>query len=77
MNTRIPTILVLIGAAAMSNAAFAYVGPGAGLTLLGALWGLLLAICAALAFVVMWPLRQWRKRVRAERAAAMASDEHK
>jgi hypothetical protein len=75
MKTRIPAILILIGAATASNAAFAYVGPGAGLTLLGALWGLLAAVCAALAFVVMWPLRQWRKRVRAERSGAIASED--
>lgn len=42
----------------------AYVGPGAGLSLLGALWGLLLAIGAAVAYVVAWPLRRaWRARV--------------
>jgi drug/metabolite transporter (DMT)-like permease len=43
------------------NTASAYVGPGAGLSLLGALWGLLAAIFAALAFVLMWPLRKMMK----------------
>jgi hypothetical protein len=36
----------------------AYVGPGAGLSLLGALWGLAVAILAALAFVIVWPVRR-------------------
>jgi membrane protein implicated in regulation of membrane protease activity len=56
--------------------AFAYVGPGAGLSMLGALWGLLLAVVAALGFVILWPLRRYRRRraqERAEAAAPMAS----
>jgi membrane protein implicated in regulation of membrane protease activity len=36
----------------------AYVGPGAGLSLLGAFWGLLVAIFAALAFVIVYPVRR-------------------
>jgi hypothetical protein len=48
----------------------AYVGPGAGLSLAGALWGLLLAIGTAVSFVLLWPLRRlWRKQ-RAARAEA-------
>lgn len=39
-------------------AALAYVGPGAGLSLLGALWGLVAAIGAALLFIVAWPFRR-------------------
>ena len=52
--------------------AAAYVGPGAGLSLLGAFWGLLLAVVAALGFVILWPLRRMFRRDRAkepERAA--------
>lgn len=48
----------------------AYVGPGAGLSLLGALWALLIALGTAIAFVVAWPLRKMIRRRRAERAAA-------
>jgi hypothetical protein len=36
---------------------FGYIGPGAGLGLLGALVGLLLAVFSALGFIVLWPLR--------------------
>jgi len=44
--------------------AAAYIGPGAGLSLLGAFWGLLLAVGAALAFVILWPLRRMFRRNR-------------
>jgi len=46
--------------------AAAYVGPGAGLSLLGAFWGLLLAVAAALGFVILWPLRRLWRRDRAK-----------
>lgn len=42
--------------------AIAYVGPGAGLTLLGALWGLILAVVVSLGFVLLWPLRRLMRR---------------
>ena len=44
--------------------AAAYIGPGAGLSLLGAFWGLLLAVGAALGFVILWPLRRLFRRNR-------------
>lgn len=60
-------LFVFVLLATACTPAFAYVGPGAGLTLLGALWGLLVAVAAVLMFVIAWPLRQWRKRVNAGR----------
>ncbi|REK19380.1 MAG: hypothetical protein DWQ37_00845 [Planctomycetota bacterium] len=35
-----------------------YIGPGAGLGLIGALVGLFLAVLRALGFVVFWPVRR-------------------
>lgn len=55
---------VSIGTAATAHA---YVGPGAGLSLLGALWGLLLAVGAALLFVILWPVRQMMKKARSKK----------
>ena len=72
MRTKYLLLLSILVALTKSNAALAYVGPGAGLSLLGALWGLLLAAGVALTFVVLWPVRQWRKRLRTRRAAAAA-----
>lgn len=67
-------LFVAILLAAASAPAFAYVGPGAGLTLLGALWGLLAAVGAVLIFVIAWPLRRWRKRVNAARSGVHAGN---
>ncbi|MGP1397734.1 MAG: hypothetical protein ACTS3R_19695 [Inquilinaceae bacterium] len=58
------TIVALAGAMTIFwfGEAQAYIGPGAGLTLIGAVWGLVLAVVAALSFVVLWPLRRvWRR----------------
>jgi membrane protein implicated in regulation of membrane protease activity len=52
----------------------AYVGPGAGLSLLGAFWGLLVAILAALAFVVVYPVRRMM-RARKRPAETMQPDQ--
>jgi hypothetical protein len=60
-------IVAILGAA---SPVAAYVGPGAGLSLVGAFWGLLVAIFAALAFVVAWPVRQLLKRRRGAPAGA-------
>jgi Flp pilus assembly protein TadB len=45
-------------------AASAYVGPGAGLSLLGALWALIVAVAAAVIFLFAWPIRRMRRRKR-------------
>jgi hypothetical protein len=51
-------------AALAATPAFAYVGPGAGLTLLGALWGLILAVVVSVGFILLWPLRRLMRRHR-------------
>ena len=48
-----------------------YIGPGAGLGLLGALIGLFLAVASAVGFIVLWPLRaMFRRRKENQRATA-------
>jgi uncharacterized membrane protein len=37
--------------------AAAYIGPGAGITMLGALWGVVVAVGLALGAVLFWPIR--------------------
>lgn len=50
--------------------AMAYVGPGAGITILGALWSVILAIALAIGAVLFWPIRVLirRRRNRASKA---------
>jgi membrane protein implicated in regulation of membrane protease activity len=60
------TLFCLLAAAALvglaAEPAWAYVGPGAGLSLLSAFWTLLVATLAAIGFLVMWPLRRRLRR---------------
>jgi len=44
--------------------AYAYVGPGAGITMLGALWAVILAVVLAIGGVLLWPLRTLLRKLR-------------
>jgi membrane protein implicated in regulation of membrane protease activity len=67
-----PTMTSLLALAALAAAlpAFAYIGPGAGLSLVGALWAVIAAVGAALFFIVAWPLRRMLRRRREQQADA-------
>jgi len=54
-------LLILLGFWAVP--AFAYIGPGSGLSLLGGLWSLLLGIVLALAAILLWPLKLLLRRL--------------
>lgn len=60
----LPAGLGLVATLAWAAPAAAYIGPGAGLSLLGALWGVFAAIFAALLFLLIWPLRRLLRRNR-------------
>jgi hypothetical protein len=70
VNVLLTCLAVIIAALGAAAPAAAYVGPGAGLSLVGAFWGLLVAIFAALAFIIAWPLRRLLKRNRSAPADA-------
>ena len=53
--------LMLIG---FSQSAFAYIGPGAGVSFLGSVWAVLLGIVLAVAAVLIWPIRYMIRRIR-------------
>ncbi len=50
-----------------------YIGPGAGMGLLGALIGLAVAVGSALSFVLLWPLRKLLRRRRPAASEPAAS----
>jgi hypothetical protein len=62
-------IIALFLVGAWPIAAMAYVGPGAGITLVGALWAVIVAFVFMLGGLVIWPLRallRWRRNARAK-----------
>jgi membrane protein implicated in regulation of membrane protease activity len=73
MTTRLAPLIGLAALLVLPGTAFAYVGPGAGLTMIGALWALVLALFAALFFVVAWPVRRMLRGARHRRAPAVAA----
>lgn len=70
MNLLLSLLACAVIALASANPALAYVGPGAGLSLVGAFWGLLVAVFAAFAFIILWPVRRLFRRRRSAPADA-------
>ena len=52
--------------------ALAYVGPGAGISMLGALWGLVIGVVMAVGVILFWPIRMMIRKNKAKKAAAAA-----
>ena len=59
---------------ALPNIALAYIGPGAGITFVGALVGVVLAVLSAISFILFWPIRKILKRMKARGNAAELSE---
>lgn len=47
-----------------SSSAFAYIGPGAGVSFLGSVWAVLAGIVLALLAILIWPIRYAIRRIR-------------
>lgn len=75
MRTRVITVLLAAGSGAAvclaAQPALAYIGPGAGVSLFGAAFGLIAAVASAIGFVLLWPIRAMLKK---RRAAAQAKN---
>ena len=66
--------LLLITALLLSSPVSAYIGPGAGISVLGSLLGIVVTIVVAIGAIVMWPLRKMLKKRRKSSAEATAGD---
>ena len=61
-------LLILISLV-LSSSAVAYVGPGAGISVLGSLLGILVTIFVAIGAIIFWPVRKFMKRRKARLAS--------
>jgi hypothetical protein len=59
---QLPLALSALALSLAATPALAYIGPGAGITMLGALWGVIVAIALALGAVLFWPIRMMLRR---------------
>ncbi len=81
VSKRAAVIFIAFGlAASLPTVAAAYVGPGAGITAIGALWALIAAVVLTLGGLLAWPIRTLlRRRKKAsekvEKSAPDAIDE--
>jgi len=60
-------VVICLALFALPDIAQAYIGPGAGITFIGALIGLVLAFLSALSFILFWPIRKVWRRMKAEK----------
>lgn len=58
---RLLLALVLL---ALSGAAHAYIGPGAGVSFLGSVWAVLAGIVLTVGAILIWPIRYMIRRMR-------------
>lgn len=73
--SRLVPFVLLLALFSVSGPADAYIGPGAGITMLGALWGVLMAIVLAVGAVLYWPIKMLLRRRRRAGAPVAASEE--
>ncbi|MBC7103352.1 MAG: hypothetical protein H5U13_09060 [Parvibaculum sp.] len=74
MKLRI-SLMILVAVAGYAAPAAAYVGPGAGLSVVSALIGVLLAVGAAIVFVIGWPIRRMLRRRKLAATRRLAQQE--
>jgi hypothetical protein len=74
MTARIFALIGALCALFLPTAALAYIGPGAGASLAGSLFGVLAAIGVALGVVLFWPLRLMYKKIRGNKSVAQNAD---
>lgn len=60
----------LVTSMLLVSPAFAYIGPGAGISVLGSLLSILATIFVAIGAILFWPIRKYLKRRKALRESA-------
>ena len=71
-NNKVKTranILLTVALSLWAGTAAAYVGPGAGITVLGALWGLIIGVVMAVGVILFWPIRMMLRKKKAQKEA--------
>lgn len=53
----------------------AYVGPGAGISVLGALWGLIIGVVMAVGVILFWPIRMMIRKAKANKGGPAPSSD--
>lgn len=71
-TARLGTLIAVGAGACLPGAVLAYIGPGAGITLLGALIAVGAAVLVAVGGVVLWPLRAYLRKRRGVAAPTSA-----
>ncbi len=56
-----------VSALLLTGTAVAYVGPGAGISVLGALWGLIIGVVMAVGIILFWPIRMMIRKLKANK----------
>ena len=72
MRKSISVLFALTGVL-FAGTASAYVGPGAGISVLGALWGLIIGVVMAVGVILFWPIRMMMRKKKAEKEAKQAA----
>jgi hypothetical protein len=67
-------LFLTVAATLFTGTAAAYVGPGAGISVLGALWGLIIGVVMAVGVILFWPIRMMIRKMKANKAVAANPD---
>jgi len=74
MIKTVTLILLTLILLAPVSPALAYIGPGAGISVLGSLLGILGTIFVAIGAIIFWPLRKFMKRRKARRESTVGTE---
>jgi len=77
MQARPYFLFSLLIVALTPSLSFAYVGPGAGLTMLGSLWGLILAVVFIIFGLLILPIKIMRNKMKKKQEAEEQADDGK